>query len=279
MSGLFERCSTNWSRLSNKLRQLIQVRMWRSPSIPSIEFKLVLLSDRWKPCPEKLKPGFINFPRKKNKFLPKKFIFRTGCVALNWLANSVDMKWEHLLHMTSPHSRQWWRRRVSIKRLSHPKQEDTSLSDFQGTIDFSTAEKWRSMKNQGCFYLVSSIKPFVFFSFSHLQRSTLRILRSKTIVGGFWWIWGISWKQWNLVGCTKFLKQSVLKINIRMWLKFSLESGKIHVVTFSFSSIKRHVDAQKLVESDKNFVGFDDTSVNFGSSILLERMSVRPSLT
>ena len=64
-----------------------------------------------------------------------------------------------------------------------------------------------------------------------------------------------------------------------MWLNFSLESGKIHVATFSFSSIKRHVDAQKLVESDKNFVGFDDTSVNFGSSILLERMSVRPSLT
>ena len=162
MSGLLERCSTNWSRLSNKLRQLIQVRMWRSPSIPSIEFKLVLLSDRWKPCPEKLKPGFINFPR-KIQISSKKFIFRTGCAALNWLANSVDMKWEHLLHMTSPHSRQWWRRRVSIKRLSHPKQEDTSLSDFQGTIDFSTAEKWRSMKNRGCFYLASSIKLFVFF--------------------------------------------------------------------------------------------------------------------
>ena len=77
--GLLFLCSICSLRLSKSLRQLAHVRMWGSPSGPIIEFRLELLSERFrKPTALSVcswKAGSVSFPKDRNKMTDHEFLF------------------------------------------------------------------------------------------------------------------------------------------------------------------------------------------------------------
>ena len=89
----------------------------------------------------------------------------------NILAKVYGRNWEHLSHMMSPQSLQWWRRRIRVKERRQYGHSLAWLSGIHCTTDFSCAEE---INNTSCAEEINNTS-----CAEEINNTYMKILRSK----------------------------------------------------------------------------------------------------